>query len=203
LKAYYSDTGCSLATGLVYGGTWDKGVLYGGKALNYDCKALKTAFQSTKSVAQNIKAAKLAVTHTPATKLFQKVHIVGASAVKEALVLGRRVENATDVLICSKNIVYTNSNGYFAKSGWELVNTNYQSLRNSSSKLNNYNYTGYAFDQMQNRGIMPSVVENTIKIGSIFSTRPGSIGFFDPINKIRVITDTNVENIITVIRGGV
>jgi len=78
--AYYTGTGCSLATGLVYGGTWAKGVLYGGKALNYGCKALKTAFQSTKSVAQTIKAVKSAVTHTPATKLFQKVHNVGASA---------------------------------------------------------------------------------------------------------------------------
>ena len=50
--AYHSGTGCLLAAGIIYGGTWANRVLYGGKALNYGCKALKTAFQSTKSVAQ-------------------------------------------------------------------------------------------------------------------------------------------------------
>ena len=107
MKAYYSGTGCSRATGLVYGGTWAKGLLYGGKALNYGCKALKTAFQSTKSVGQTIKAVKSAVTRTPATKLFQKVHNLGASATKEGL---KKIESIPELLIQET----LQGKGYFA-----------------------------------------------------------------------------------------
>lgn len=49
--------------------------------------------------------------------------------------------------------------------------------------------------------MMPSVVENTIKHGTIFSTRTGTIGYFDSVNRVRVITDSASGRVVTVILG--
>lgn len=62
-------------------------------------------------------------------------------------------------------------------------------------------FSGHAFDQMQARGIMPTVVENTLKTGQPFPTRLGTSGFYDPINNIRVITNSETGRIVTVIPG--
>ena len=62
-------------------------------------------------------------------------------------------------------------------------------------------YSGHAFDQMQARGIMPTVVENTLRTGQSFPTRLGTSGFYDPINNIRVITNSKTGRIVTVIPG--
>ncbi|MFZ1852081.1 MAG: DUF4258 domain-containing protein [Nitrosomonas sp.] len=62
-------------------------------------------------------------------------------------------------------------------------------------------FSGHAFDQMQARRIPPSVVENTIKTGNPFPTRLGTFGFYDPINNIRVITNSKTGRIVTVIPG--
>jgi RHS repeat-associated protein len=91
--------------------------------------------------------------------------------------------------------------GYLGKSGWELKNALFQPIRNAQATINGYTYKRHALDQMQNRGIVPMVVENTIKNGRIFKTRQNTMGFYDPVNKIRVITDSCKEGIITVIRG--
>ena len=40
---------------------------------------------------------------------------------------------------------------------------------------------------MQNRGIMPSVVRRAIDKGTSFSTKAGTISYYDAVNKIRVI----------------
>jgi filamentous hemagglutinin len=56
---------------------------------------------------------------------------------------------------------------------------------------------------MQNRGVPPSVVENTIENGvPIRTNRPNTMGFHDPQNKITVITNSKNGRIVTVIRGG-
>ncbi len=56
---------------------------------------------------------------------------------------------------------------------------------------------------MQNRGIPPSVVDNAIKNGRPFAgNRPNTQGFFDPVNRIRVIVNSQTGNVITVIPGG-
>ncbi len=62
-------------------------------------------------------------------------------------------------------------------------------------------FSGHALDQMQNRGIMPSVVDNTIMTGTTFPTKPGTVRHFDPVNKIRVITNAENGTVVTVIRG--
>jgi hypothetical protein len=54
---------------------------------------------------------------------------------------------------------------------------------------------------MQNRGVMPSVVGNTIKHGVTFPTKSGTVGYYDPVNNIRVITNAENGTIVTVIRG--
>jgi hypothetical protein len=55
---------------------------------------------------------------------------------------------------------------------------------------------------MQNRGIPASVVDNTIKHGTPFNgNRPGTQGYFDPINRVTVIINSNTGTVITVIRG--
>jgi filamentous hemagglutinin len=55
---------------------------------------------------------------------------------------------------------------------------------------------------MEENGIMPSVVENTINVGQPFATRPGTSGFFDPSNNLRVIVNSENGTIVTVIPGG-
>lgn len=63
-------------------------------------------------------------------------------------------------------------------------------------------FSGHAIDQMQGRGIPPSVVENTIQYGQPFpGNRPGTTGFYDPVNNVRVITNSTTGNVITVIPG--
>jgi len=48
---------------------------------------------------------------------------------------------------------------------------------------------------------MTSVVENTLKIGSKFKTKPGTLGYYDSVNNVRVITNSQTGNIVTVIGG--
>ncbi len=62
-------------------------------------------------------------------------------------------------------------------------------------------YSGHAFDQMQARGIMPTVVENTLRTGQSFPTRLGTSGYYDPSNNILVIINSKTGRIVTVIPG--
>src|SRR4051812_18142782 len=60
--------------------------------------------------------------------------------------------------------------------------------------------TDYLLDEITDRGLMPSVVENTIKTGKVFSTR-GATGYHDVINNVRVIVNSETGKIITTISG--
>jgi hypothetical protein len=62
-------------------------------------------------------------------------------------------------------------------------------------------FSGHALDQMQNRGIMPSVVQNTLEQGASFAIRPGTTGFYDFAINVRVILNSENETAVTVIRG--
>jgi RHS repeat-associated protein len=83
----------------------------------------------------------------------------------------------------------------------QMRNGTQQPRLNSPGSVGNQNYTGHAFDQMQNRGIVPSVVENTIRVGESFSTRAGTSGYYDAANQIRVIVNSESGSVITVIPG--
>ena len=91
--------------------------------------------------------------------------------------------------------------GFRGSKGFELKNAPYQPVRNLAGEVNGRPYSGHAFDQMQNRGIMPSVVDNTIQNGAGFPNKVGTSGFYDATNGVRVITNSGNGKVITVIRG--
>lgn len=73
---------------------------------------------------------------------------------------------------------------------------------NSPGVVGGRPYSGHAFDQMQGRGIPPSVVENTIQTGRSFpGNRPGTTGYFDSGNNVTVITGSTSGRVVTVRQG--
>jgi len=46
------------------------------------------------------------------------------------------------------------------------VNPPYQPVQNTPGSVNGIDYSGHAFDQMRNRGLVPSVVENALRTGT-------------------------------------
>jgi len=84
-----------------------------------------------------------------------------------------------------------------------LQNSKFQSVRNQPARINGRDYSGHALDQMQNRGFTPSVVDQAIKTGAQFPTKPGSgtKGFYDAVNDVRVIVNSTNGRVVTVIPG--
>ena len=85
--------------------------------------------------------------------------------------------------------------------GWEIKHPPYQNTSRHTTTIQNRLYSGHALDQMQNRGFVPSVVENTINKGRIFPTKPETIGYYDSTNNVRVIVNSNSGKVVTVIPG--
>ena len=82
--------------------------------------------------------------------------------------------------------------GFSGKKGWELKNALLQPLRNSTKKINGRVYVGHALDQMQNRGITPMVVEETIARGICSQNKKiGRLQYYDPKNNVSVVTEGN------------
>ncbi|NKI39828.1 hypothetical protein HFV08_00880 [Streptomyces sp. LD120] len=55
---------------------------------------------------------------------------------------------------------------------------------------------------MQERGLMPSVVENTIRVGeSMPGKRAGTTAYYEAENHVTVITDTATGRVVTVSSG--
>jgi hypothetical protein len=93
--------------------------------------------------------------------------------------------------------------GFSGHRGFELGNHPLQPVRNSPTTIGQRQFAGHALDQMQNRGIPPSVVENTIQHGVPFpGNRPGTQGFYDPVNRVRVIINSDNGTVVTVMHGG-
>jgi hypothetical protein len=93
--------------------------------------------------------------------------------------------------------------GFSGHRGFELGNHPLQPVRNSPTTIGQRQFSGHALDQMQNRGIPPSVVENTIQHGVPFpGNRPGTQGFYDPVNRVRVIINSDNGTVVTVMHGG-
>lgn len=101
----------------------------------------------------------------------------------------------------SGNVAEREATGFLGRSGNELKNAPYQALRNEATQINGRDYSGHALDQMQNRGLMPSVVENALRTGTQFPTRAGTTGVYDAVNNLRVIVNSETGRVITVIRG--
>lgn len=72
---------------------------------------------------------------------------------------------------------------------------------NSPAVIGERAYSAHAVDRMQGRCVPPSAVENTIKTGNIYPTKPGTTGYYDATNNLRVIINTNTGDVVTVIPG--
>ena len=75
----------------------------------------------------------------------------------------------------------------------------YQKSRNISTTINERTYVGHALDRMQDRGIMPSMVEDAINNGiKIIPKEVGTIEYYSQTNKIIVVVNEETKNVITV-----
>jgi hypothetical protein len=72
---------------------------------------------------------------------------------------------------------------------------------NPPATIDGVDYSGHSLDQMQGRGVPPSVIQNTINVGQSFPTGAGTVGYFDPVNNVRVIVSTTTGKVVTVIPG--
>jgi RHS repeat-associated protein len=74
--------------------------------------------------------------------------------------------------------------------------------RNEPGEFNGQPFTGHAFDELQNRGIPPSTVDQAIQNGIPNpGNTPGTTRFYDPINNLSVVRDNATGNIITIRPG--
>lgn len=88
--------------------------------------------------------------------------------------------------------------GFLGRKGFQLKNPSYQKTQNQSTIINGQQYSGHVLDQMRNRGIMPSVVEETLKNGKILASQGSVSHMYDPKNNISVIINEKTRNVITV-----
>jgi RHS repeat-associated protein len=76
------------------------------------------------------------------------------------------------------------------------------SFGNSAATVGNRLYADHALDAMQNQGIYPSVVENTIKYGRLVpSSDPARLRYYETVNDITVVTEQN-GTVVTTFYGG-
>lgn len=68
-------------------------------------------------------------------------------------------------------------------------NPPYQPVRNKPTNISGREYSGHALDRMQDRGILPSVIEDTIRNGKSYHSRGGTTVFHSPENNISVVVN--------------
>jgi Domain of unknown function (DUF4258) len=73
---------------------------------------------------------------------------------------------------------------------------------NTPETIGGREYSGHALDRMQERGYLPSVVENTIRTGTASGgNSTGTTKYYDAVNNVSVIIDNATKRVVTV-RGG-
>lgn len=72
---------------------------------------------------------------------------------------------------------------------------------NAPTEINGTQFSGHALDQMQGRGIPPSVVQNTIDQGVGAAGRGGATVYYDSVNNVSVVVSSS-GRVITVYPGG-
>lgn len=76
----------------------------------------------------------------------------------------------------------------------------YQKIRNDPAIIYGRKYTGDALDRMQDRGLMPSVIENAIQKNIVMPNKVmGRMQFYDGINNISVVTENG--EVVTILHG--
>jgi hypothetical protein len=86
--------------------------------------------------------------------------------------------------------------GFRGSRGAPLTNAPYQPAQNAATTVGGRYYSGHALDQMRNRGIMPSVVEDTVANGVPATGRGGVVIF--ATDQLRVVLNSD-GGVITVI----
>jgi RHS repeat-associated protein len=72
------------------------------------------------------------------------------------------------------------------------ANPPYQPVQNTPGSVNGIDYSGHAFDQMRNRGLVPSVVENALRTGTRTpGNTPGTQVVTDSVNSVKIIINSN------------
>ena len=66
-------------------------------------------------------------------------------------------------------------------------NPSYQLVRNTATNINGREFTGHALDRMQDRGILPSVVDNAIMHGNPSPGRGSTTKYYDAINNVSTV----------------
>jgi hypothetical protein len=84
-----------------------------------------------------------------------------------------------------------------------LESAKFQPLRNASAEIQGRPYTGHAIDQMQNRGIPFSIIENAIANGKSTSSMKDIARniYFDRPNNISVVVQREGGKVVTVCHG--
>ncbi|MDU6412120.1 MAG: DUF4258 domain-containing protein [Yersiniaceae bacterium] len=72
---------------------------------------------------------------------------------------------------------------------------------NAPTIIGKLHYSAHAIDRMQGRGVPPTAVENAIRTGDVYPTKTGTTGYYDSMNNLRVIVNSNTGNIVTIIPG--
>jgi RHS repeat-associated protein len=79
-----------------------------------------------------------------------------------------------------------------------MQNAPYQPVRNAATEIGQRPYSGHGLDQMQNRGLVPSVVENAIQNGSSSPGRDGTTVYSDLVNGVTVVVNSVTGRVVTV-----
>lgn len=66
----------------------------------------------------------------------------------------------------------------------------YQPVRNEPATIYGREYSGHALDRMQDRGVMPSVVQNTVENGFATPSRGSTTVHYDSVNNVTVVTNS-------------
>jgi hypothetical protein len=67
---------------------------------------------------------------------------------------------------------------------------------NAPGDVDGISFTGHAFDQMQARGIVPSVVKDAITHGAESAGSDGTTVYYSSINNLSVVTNQE-ESVVT------
>jgi len=96
----------------------------------------------------------------------------------------------------------TLATGYKGRKGFELKNLKIQPVRNKNAIINGREYSGHALDQMQNRGLMPTVIEDAIRSG-IVTKDPivGRVRYYSQENKVTVVIEEVSGRVVTTLFG--
>jgi hypothetical protein len=104
--------------------------------------------------------------------------------------------------------ISSNSSSIYVNRGTSFVGSklcpldyaSYQQIRNKSAVINGRKYTGHALDRMQDRGFMPSIIENAIQNNMGLPNKvAGRVQFYDSINNISVVTENG--EVVTILHG--